>query len=337
MAIVDEKKLQEDFSKKKLRSFYYFYGEELYKIDEAVGHIKKLLLKEVGENFQWETMFGDEVKAENLCDASDSFSLWQSRKGILVKNAEAIPAKQWERLKRLVENPNETTTLVFCASKADLRTKHIQWISKATDHAILVEFSAPEAWEAQQYLKKFVQAQGRELDPAAQQLLLEWSGHSLFELEQSIEKASLFSLGKKNISEEDIRAVQVRTRPESIFQFADALLSGNRASAMQELSKILEQGEDPIAILGLVARQYRWLLQILALRAEGKNESLIASELRLFPRQAKQLWQAAQKQGAPTVIRGLARIVEADKGLKSTREPAKMILERLSLSLVSGV
>lgn len=334
MAVLEEKKFAEELSKKKLHRLYYLYGEEPFKMDAAVEKLRALLAKKTGEEFQWDVYFGDEVKADQLCDASNNFSLWQKQKGVLIKNAESIPAKQWEGLRSLIDDPSENTTVIFCASKVDARTKAIQWITKAGEEVVLVHFHPAEAWELQQYAKTFAKEAGKELSPGANDLLLEWSGHSLYELKQSIEKAALFSPASPAIEEEHVRAVDVRTRPESIFLYTDALLSRNRKGALEQLETILRQGEDPIAILGLIARQYRWLLQILALKAEGKNEASIGSELRLFPRQAKALLRSAQNQGVYTVIRSLKAIVEADKTMKSTREPLKNVLERLTLNLM---
>jgi len=334
MAVLDEKKLNESLSKKKLSPFYYFYGPEPMKMDAFVERIRLLLQEKSGENFSWEKFFGDEVNAEQLCDSSDSFSLWQKQKGILVKNAEAIPAKKWENLKKLIDDPNENTTLIFCASKADLRTKHIQWISKATNGAVLVACPEINEWEAGQWIKKFSKDLNKELSPEAVALLLDWSGNSLNELKQSIEKAALYEMGGKIIEADHIRAVHMRTKPESIFNFTDALLARNKKEALLQLTTILDQGEDPIALLGLIVRQYRWMLQILALKAEAKNEASIQTELRLYPRQAKNLFRFLQGQREQTVTQALQALVAADKAMKSSREPPRRVLERLTLQLM---
>lgn len=336
MAQLDEKKLREELARKKVRSFYYFCGEEQFKAQAALQDLKRTLFPEGPGDFDLQVFSGDEVKAARLLDAANSLGFFASsgRKLFLVKNADALPSKEWEALKPLVENPPEHQVLVFLGKKFDQRLKQFQWISKGGDALALVKFEAVRDSELPHWCGLLARDRGVKLEPEALRLLCEWAGADLYDLQQSLEKAALYAAPAVNITEEHVRAVNVRLRPESVFEFTEAVLHKRRAPALGQLQALLDQGEEPIALLALLVRQYRLVLQILARRAEGMGDESIVSDLRLYPRQAQTLFAASKRLGGKAVIRALDQLAEADRQLKSSREPGGFLLHRVAAELL---
>lgn len=335
MANLDEKKAREELQKNKCRSFYFFVAEDPFKLDFFAELLRKALFSG-GSTGGQELLYGDEVNASELLDNARTSTLWDPHKLILVRQAERITAKTMEGLMPLLQEPLERSTVVFLATKADARTKFIQALGKAKDHAVLVKLEHAEAGEWNLWVQSFLKELGKELSDDARALLQEWTAGSLSDLKHALERSALFAGDLPSIRLDHVRAVAIKVTPEDAYSFSGEVLSGDTSKALARLDVLLEQGEEPIALIGLLARQYRWLLSILSLRAEGQGDQAIASSCRIFPGAARVLFPASRKLGGKGVIRGLAALAEADLALKSSRVPPRHVMSRLLLDLTGS-
>ena len=278
-----------------------------------------------------ERFYGDEINAQKILDSSKTVSLFQNKKLIVIRNAEKISAKTWETLSGLFEA--QECTVLFLASKLDLRLKFAQAIQKAKDHCVLVKMEIPRDGEWNIWLESFLRELGKELAPEARELLNLWTYGSLMELKHALERAALFSGEDKTIRKSHIEAVAFRVSPEQIFDFSSAIMHGDRARALSQLETMLCQGEEPLALVGLLSRQYRWLLEILSQRAEGKTDAVIAANSHIFPVGAQILFPTSRRLGGKRVIQGLHLLSEADLNVKISKIPSQEILTNLVLEL----
>ncbi|NUM88313.1 MAG: DNA polymerase III subunit delta [Bdellovibrionales bacterium] len=327
MAQLDEKKAREEISKGIFRPVYFCWGEDQFRAADFLGVLRSKFL-------EVEIHHGDELDPVILSDSLKSLSLWQrERKLILVRSADAVSARKWERLLETIAAPDEENVLVFLATKADARTRHVQALGKS-ERAAVVKFDALKEGELGQWASYFARRLGKELRPDARALVLDWCGSSLFDVAQTIEKAALFAGSAPALDEEHVVAVGVKSREESVFPLVDALL-GSDARAALDLVERLIPGEEPLQVLGLISKQYHWMLRILALRAEGVPDDGIVQKLRMHPVQFRKLSAAARRFGAWRVTGCLGHVVGADLALKSTREPPRQVLGRLVLDLTA--
>ena len=330
MAAITENKIKEDVQKKKLRDLYVLAGEDPFKLEHYADSLFRAYFPEGGTR---EILYGDELDAWALLDQVRTPSLWEPVKFVLVRQAERLSAKQWEALLPLLQEPFERCCLVFQCLKVDARFKFFQAIGKAADRAALAKLEPVSVGEASAWLRSFLKEAGKEADEPARETLLEWTAGSLAELKHLVEKAALYSGGDPTIREEHVRAVGYRIAPEDVFRLTGCLLAGDRAGSLALLEALLRQGEEPLALLGLLARQYRWLLAILTHRAEGKGDTVIASAAGIFPAAGRVLFPASRRLGSKGVIRGLKALAEADLALKSSRLPKDQLMTGLVMQL----
>jgi DNA polymerase III subunit delta len=334
MATISEKHLREELQKKKLRSVYVLVGEDAFKLDYYSELALRVLFPD-GQPVLREVVYGDELDPAALLDNARTLSLWDPHKLILVRQAERIPAKVLDKLIDLVTSPPDRCTLVFQAGKADGRMKFYQTLSKAGDQSVQVKLEPSTGGEWNIWLQAFLRETGKELSGEARQLLAEWTAGSLSELKHVVDRAALFAGGNAEIRTEHVAAVGVRITTEDVFRLSGGILSGDRSAALVLMETLLRQGEEPLALVGLLARQYRWLLGILAMKAEGKSDNVIAAECGIFPAAAKVLFPASRRLGGKGVVRGLIALAEADHTLKSSRLPRDHVLTRLVLNLTA--
>jgi len=337
MANINELEIRKDLERKKLRPIYYFYGKEQFKVREYLSSIVSIIEGDGSSELSKELYFGDELKADDLLAACQSISLFQSEKLIIVKNADAISAKSWLPLKSIIETPPESTTLVFAGESIDLRKKHSQWLTKAGKDVAVVKCEPIKEKEIFSWAKTLAQRHGKKVHAAGINLLLELSGTSLYELNQTLEKAAIYAGKSATISPEHIEAVSVRTKLEIIFGFTDAVLGRERARALELVGNLYEQGEEPIAIVGLLGRQYRWMLEIATRQANRESFELVTKSLGLYSRTSRTLWNGAKQRGSEAIRCGMQMITEADYKLKSSAVPPRLVLDQLTVRLVGDL
>ncbi|MHB8625498.1 MAG: DNA polymerase III subunit delta [Aggregatilineales bacterium] len=100
------------------------------------------------------------------------------------------------------------------------------------------------------------------IEPAAARQLVTLVGPDLRALETEIVKLTLYTNRERVIKEADVTLL-VSGAPESnMFQFVDMISAQNGRGAITMLHRLLDARQEPLAILGMINRQSRLLLQV---------------------------------------------------------------------------
>jgi DNA polymerase-3 subunit delta len=116
------------------------------------------------------------------------------------------------------------------------------------------------------------------IDPGAARLLAEYSSGNLRQLDNDIEKLSLYATGRP-IQENDVRLLVHSSREARVFDLIDAAVAGRRADAVRALEQLFIQGESPQMIVTMLGRQLRMLVQAKVLTGENASRSEIAEAM----------------------------------------------------------
>jgi DNA polymerase-3 subunit delta len=167
------------------------------------------------------------------------------------------------------------------------------------------------------WLRAHAQARGYELREDAAGLLVELSGDDLTRLVGEVEKAALAGgPDNRRVTVAEIRAVVGEHRLRHVFDLTRALSVRDTASALTVLESLLNAGEEPLAVLGMLTREARATWQAVdALRA-GRAPDEIARSLRRPPAAATALLERARSLSGPTAARHLARCWDVERRLK---------------------
>jgi len=327
MAQLTEGKLKEELKKLK-RRLYVIASEDIFKLNSVTESLVNSFSKEQGGSKQ--IFFADETMPENFLEKTRTGDLFQPRQILVLKMAEKYSAKQWEVLLPLLSGKGENLILIQI-NKVDSRLKFFQSLGKADCECALVKLERASRSECAHWISAF--SAGFDWDMRARDLALDWSNEDLCQLRLLVEKVCLFAGEGKKISEEHIRAVGLNLGQEDVFQLSNSLLLGDRRKSLMALELLLNQGEEPLMIVGLLTRQYRWILEILALRAEGEGDASITRKAGLFPSAAKVLFPAAKVMGGKRTLKNIQFMSEIDKKLKSSRLNKKDIMVEMVVGL----
>jgi DNA polymerase-3 subunit delta len=154
--------------------------------------------------------------------------------------------------------------LIFTASAVDARKRLVKRVSEVG--AVVSLSAARERSGAlsretvDDVVRRAVGEFGLRLAPAAHELIARRAGPDMAMLAQELEKLCLYVGDRGAINEDDVRLV-FRDMAESwIFDFTGALSTRQLARALPLLRGLFAQGEPPLRLLAMIARELRLLL-----------------------------------------------------------------------------
>jgi DNA polymerase-3 subunit delta len=309
---------------------YLFYGEETFLIDDAVERIASTAVEPSNRDFNVEIIKGGETTYQEIINKAQTLPFIGERRVVIVKGIDEMKAQGLERLIEYCSNPSPSTCLVFAAAEIDKRSKLYNILSKS---GVIVEFNHVNEKYAGVWITKKVKESGFQMNEDAKKYLLDIVGSRLQRLAMELEKIFTFKGNDRNITTDDIKLLVEDTKIETIFTFTDSIGSKDIDGAFKLLSKMLNQGEAAIKIIGMIARQLRLILLTKTYREKGIPLSDLPSKAGFAPFLLKGYLGQAEKYNVRELKESFFKIQEADIRLKSSDIPEKMILEKLVLDL----
>jgi len=286
---------------------FLFYGEEDFLIDEK--------LKELRAGGDWERLDGDDLSPETLATAICGGSLFGGDKLVVIRDFK-VTADNQAALISLLANIPPGTRVVWQAPTADGRLKFFKWLA---EHGEVAEFRGFAPWEQADRLR-WVSTRARSLNKQissdAARLLVEISGSSLRLLAGEIDKLVTYIGARPQITAEDVAALAAPGEANA-FALLDALRAKDLKKALTLFQSLYRNGEDLFQLLGLIATQYRLMLQIKSLPGREHDPALLARKIKGSPYFIKKCLGGLERFSLAELKKSLSRLLEANLQLKT--------------------
>lgn len=321
------------------RAVYLFEGEEEHIKAHALDALRKRLLPEGFEALN-ETALTNPT-AREVIEAAETLPMLADRRLVLVRDSALLgtgkaagEAEESRALAAYIEAPPETACIVFyCRGAPDGRKKLTQALRKQAASVVFDRLgdAALTRW-MQQQMRLF----GKTISPDAAAVLSFTAGHELLTLSNELSKLAAYLGERAEITRADIEAVVTPSLECTVFQMVDALVAGNEAEAFGLLRAMLENGEARIGILAMMARQYRNLLHLKLMQADGLPERDAQSRLGVPPFAMRRMMAQAKNATLEALRIKLDLCVDTDFAIKSGTMREDAALERAMLMLCAG-
>ncbi|OFV83204.1 MAG: DNA polymerase III subunit delta [Acidobacteria bacterium RIFCSPHIGHO2_12_FULL_67_30] len=266
--------------------------------------------------------------AEVLAQAATP-ALFSPAQVFILHGAEALDDEQLARLEDYLESPPEHAVLVFEADKLDRRTRAARLLlERCQVHAA----DSPDDSGAIQAAEEIARQHGLTLPREVAEELVFVLGTNQGRLRSELEKLGAYVGGRGEVTSADVAAVVSPARQFSVFEMADLLAERRRADALVRLRRLVETGESPVGIVGLLAWLYRQLFQARAL-PRGTPAWKAAQALHAPRTRVEELLRHAHKFEPDELRQGMAALLDADVALKSSPPDALAVLETLVVRL----
>ncbi len=310
------------------------HGPEPLLLEDAVTRVARALFPGVADLGLVEERFdARDVGAESIVRSALTLPWGAPRRLVVAKGVEGLGAKAGEALAAYLGSPNPSTVLLLLAAQS-LGSSH--WLMNAVPASSIVPVSRPTGPQLTRWLTDRARAEAFELDEDAALLLVELGGDDLTQLCNEVEKAALAGgADNRRVGVVEVRAVVGEHRLRHIFELTRALDARDAGSALWVLELLLNAGEEPLGVLGMLAREARALYQVAEGLRLGRRDDEIARGLHRPPPVAAALIERARTLAPGVPARLLARCWETERRLKLSA-PARPELSLLIADLCAG-
>ena len=122
-----------------------------------------------------------------------------------------------------------------------------------------------------------------------------------------------------------------------MFELTDAIAEGDRDGVLRHLDALFADGNEPLALLGMVAWQFRRTLRGAALAESGAAAAEIGRTVGVHFRLQERFATTCRRLGTRKVAAALLALRVADRELKLAAGDERIRLERTLLELVPAV
>jgi DNA polymerase-3 subunit delta len=319
-------------AKSKRQPVYVLLGDEDFLKRRCRDAIIALAVGDADPAFAVSVCPGEKLDFSTVRNDLDTLPFLSPARVVVVEQADPFVTEHRPALERYVESPSTVGVLVLDVKSFPETTK----LAKALPDAAKVKCEAPKYKLAEWCVGWAKTHHGKKLPSDAAELLVELVGPHLGLLDQELDKLAVAVGNSATISAEDVDRLVGRSREADVFRILDAVGEGKPGEALAVLGQLLEEGEDPLAILGPLTYQLRKLATVGRLLNQGQSLGP-AMDAAGVPRWPK------IREGTERQLRHLGRgrlaqipdwLVEINLGLKGGSPlPGRLQLERLIVRL----
>ncbi len=245
----------------------------------AEAALERLLEAAVGREREGavQVVHGDETTWGRLVEGARTGSLFAPRRAIVVRNAEAVKGDE-APLASYLEDPSPGVTLILLAAKPDKR--RVAWKLYLAEASVTP--ADPKRGAAlRAYVSEELRRRGLRLDGDGLEELLERVGQDLRRLLGEVDKLQAFAQGEKALSAEDVASVLGRGMARPLYLLSDAIAARDAPRSLALLEALLDDGEEPLKILGTLHRSLRQVRAARSLRDKRASREEMMARLTL--------------------------------------------------------
>lgn len=157
-------------------------------------------------------------------------------------------------------------------------------------------------------------------------------GNNPYNILNELEKLKTLKFSEKVIDDNDI-LFATKNIEENIFDLINYIINKDSENIMMLYNNLLLRNSEPIAILILIANQFRLMFQVKRLSYQGYSEKEIASILEIHPYRVKLAISKSKLYDEKLLLNYLENLADLDYGIKSGQIDINIGLELFLLGL----
>jgi DNA polymerase-3 subunit delta len=310
---------------------YVLHGDEDFIKRQVLAALRKIVLESEDDSFGLTTFPGDKAVFADVRSELETLPFAGPRRLVTVENADPFVTTSRALLEKYFSQPSKSGTLVLDVRSWPATTKLAKMLG---DQATIV-CKAMQTYRLPGWCMKWMSEQhGKKLVSDAADLLVEHVGGDMGLLDQEMKKLAVYVGTKKEVSAADVDTLVGSSRAENMWKIFDSIGVGQSGPALTILDRLIDQGEEPLRILGAFSMQLRRLAQVARLSEQGMPIVGAMNQAGVPPFAQKGCEQQLRHLGKERANRLYDWLLEVDLGLKgSSQLPARALLERLVVQL----
>lgn len=320
---------------------YYLWGEDSYRIDQEIAAILKRLQTLWGQEPEVVVINDDEMSPQQLMEALEYSPLFALQRVLIIKrpgfidksNRKAARIREFQNVLEIYLNQMPEGQVLIIASNERAATNPIvKLVEKQAQVIALSKLSEAELgeWVGQQFI-----SHGRKASSQLVNRLLR-SGQDMYYLKNLIDKLCLM-VPSGSIPESCLEG-QLESREEvKIFGLIDGLTARRPQRALDAYHRLRGQGEENIAMLAMINRQYQTMAAVKYYQEKGYSKAEIVKTTGQKDYTVRKMMEVTRNYSWEDLQRIFAVLLETDVGMKSSSKDPDLLMEMMLVSCCEHV
>jgi DNA polymerase-3 subunit delta len=325
MAVLTREDLRNQLRQRQIAPVYVLFGTETYLRDLAARTIADFSFAagEMRDFNESEFSLNTEGNLQRAFAAANQLPMMASRRVVRITDARISASGQRDTIREDHEailsgyllNPSLSSVVIFVAD--DLNgVRKMSKLLRAK--AAAVEFTALDESEVAKWARDKFHDASAEIDEPTLRHFIALVGNDAARIGNEAEKLATAALPGKTISSDLIESLVPNSRELTNFELTDNLVGKNKKRSLTILRKILDNGAEPLMILGLISYNFRRLLMAKDLMSRGADRAEVTRVMNLRYRDQEDFLATARRADIGELAHVLRRIAETDFAIKTS-------------------
>lgn len=326
---------------KNLPKIYFLQGDE-YLIETSEKLIKNRLLGDNYSDFDLNLYNEENLNLEKLISSTETFPVTTEYKLIIIHD---LPYEQWDSKEindflEILKDLPEFLYIIISQISEISNPKNLSKCKKIQkfieNYGIVCEFSNKDISLEKQLIQWAKEIYNKNLSNKHAKTIVEIClGQTIKSIKNELQKICEFE-NSDTITENSLQILIKSHSKTNIFELPKAIQTGNVSKSLETLLNLLRQGEDPIAILSVIASDY---IDLFRVKIFNENEKSISEISKIYNYKNKEFRLKNSLRTCSTIkinqIKdSLKELLTTDLKLKSNNSDSKLLLSLLIINLI---
>lgn len=332
--------VMQQLKKNKISPVYMLYGSESYFIDTLKTEITNRVVGKDKDNLSIYDL--EEIPIQEVVGDVETYPFFGDRKLVIATNPvflkprhDKLPFEHnLDSLLTYLENPVEYSVLVLIApyEKLDERKKITKLLKK---HATVAICEALKEKDVRSWIQSIIKELHITMDEDAMEIIENEFSTNLQLMETEITKFALFVGDGGHVTREVVENLISHTSNISSLRLVDTVINRDLHQAISIFKDLEKMNEDPIALTGLLAFQFRMILRVKLLKQKGYSQFQMQKQLGVHPYVVKIAMSRERSFRTETLQKIIDHLANTDSMIKQGKMDKQLAFELLLYNLTN--
>lgn len=331
MSVLTRQELGRALKAGKIEPLYLLFGPEDYLRNRAAQAITETCLKNAPlREFNDASYSLASADVQQAIAAAEQLPMMSPRRVVRITDFSRLREADEGALVRYLGRPVETSVVIFIADDLDKRRKLTKQL---LDACTSIEFASLTDAEMVAWAKDHLKRLKATTDDRTLHQIVALVGSNVRTLSNELDKLATAALDTGFITMEMVEALVGRSRELSNFELTDHLVARNRKRALQILHRLLDDGAEPVMLIGLIAGNFHRLALAKELMSRGSQREEVFRLVAMPYSKREDFLATARRTDSAALARNIKRIAAADLAIKTSQATPRLQLEMLVCEL----
>lgn len=319
---------------------YFFYGEETFLLHHYLQQLRKVIVDEVTESFNYHKLTAENFDMRDFTDCVENLPMMAARTMVVVDEVDPFKLHEGDReamVQILADIPDYCTVIFTYETTPFKPDKRMAKLWNAIEkNGELVEFEKQNQRDLVTWISRHFAANQKRITPELCIYLIDITDGTMTSLAGEISKISAYA-GTDVICKSDIDAVTEPVLDAVAFQMTDMISRGDGGMALVKLQQLIKLQQEPLVILGAIGSHFRRMATARIVLDGGKHIAELIRLTGMKESYARKMISAAPRFSARFYALAAELVLETDRQIKTSVDSPERLLEILILKLSQEV